>query len=156
MPNIIGLLMINPYKEHTMLDNILKDLKGAIGGDVQQRAGLNPDKADRAIELAGESAKEVAEDEVRKGNLQGLMSLMNSKGTATHSNPIVSKIGANLVGKLVTTLGLTPEVAKQVEGVVVPMMVNFISDRFSKEGMGGLGGMLGGGKLGGMLGGLFK
>lgn len=142
-----------------MLDTIINDLKGAIGTDVQQRAGLNPEKADRAIELAGQSAKEVAEDEVRKGNMQGLMSLLNNKGTASHSNPIVSKIGANLVGKLVTTLGLTPEVAKQVEGVVVPLMVSFIGNRFAKEGMGGLAGMLGGGKmggLGGMLGGLFK
>jgi hypothetical protein len=144
-----------------MLDDIIKDLKGAIGNDVQQRSGLGPDKADRAIEMAGQSAKEVAEDEVRKGNLQGLMGLMNQKGSAGHQNPIVSKIGANLVGKLVTNLGLTPEVAKQVEGVVVPLMVNFVSDRFqnTKGGMGGLGSILGGGKsggLGGMLGGFFK
>ena len=144
-----------------MLDNIINDLKGAIGKDVQQRAGLGPDKAERAIEMAGESAKEVAEDEVRKGNMQGLMSLIGNKGGATHENPIVSKIGANLVGKLVSGLGLTPQVAKQVEGVVVPLMINFISDRFqnSKGGLGGLGNILGGGKsggLGGMLGGFFK
>lgn len=144
-----------------MLDNILNELKGAIGSDVQQKAGLPPDKADKAIELAGQSAKEVAEDEVRKGNVQGLMSLLNNKEGVSHSNPIVSKIGANLVSKLVTTLGLSPQVAQQVEGVVVPMMVKFIGDRFqnSKEsGGGGLGGLLGGnmGGLGGMLGGFFK
>ncbi len=144
-----------------MLDSILQELKGAIGKDVQQRAGLTPDKADRAIELAGHSAKEVAEDEVRKGNVQGLMSLLNNKDSASHSNPIVSKIGANLVGKLVNTLGLSPQIAKQVEGVVVPMMISFIGSRFqeSKEsGGGGLGGLLGGnmGGLGGMLGGFFK
>lgn len=143
-----------------MLDSIINDLKGAIGKDVQQRAGLSPEKAGSAIEMAGQSAKEVAEDEVRKGNIQGLMSLVNNKGAAaSHSNPIVSKIGANLVGKLVTGLGLTPEVAKQVEGVVVPLMVSYLGNRFEKEGMGGLAGMLGGGKLGGlggMLGGLFK
>jgi hypothetical protein len=144
-----------------MLESIINDLKGAIGKDVQQRAGLSPEKAGSAIEMAGQSAKEVAEDEVRKGNMQGLLSLVNNKGgaAASHSNPIVSKIGANLVGKLVTGLGLTPEVAKQVEGVVVPLMVSYIGNRFEKEGMGGLAGMLGGGKLGGlggMLGGMFK
>lgn len=144
-----------------MLENIINELKGAIGNDVQQRAGLGPDKADKAIELAGQSAKEVAEDEVRKGNVQGLMSLMQNKEGASHSNPIVSKIGANLVAKLVEQLGLTPQVAKQVEGVVVPLMVSFIGSRFqnSKGGMGGLASILGGGGsggLGGMLGGLFK
>ena len=144
-----------------MLDNIINELKGAIGNDVQQRAGLGPAKADKAIELAGQSAKEVAEDEVRKGNVQGLMSLMQNKEGISHGNPIVSKIGANLVAKLVEQLGLTPQVAKQVEGVVVPLMVSFISSRFqnSKGGMGGLGSILGGGGsggLGGMLGGLFK
>lgn len=144
-----------------MLDNILNELKGAIGSDVQQKAGLPPDKADKAIELAGQSAKEVAEDEVRKGNVQGLMSLLNNNNNVSHSNPIVSKIGANLVSKLVTTLGLSPQVAQQVEGVVVPMMVKFIGDRFqnSKEsGGGGLGGLLGSkmGGLGGMLGGFVK
>ncbi|AHM63578.1 hypothetical protein D770_26675 [Flammeovirgaceae bacterium 311] len=147
-------------KENNMLDDIIKELKGSIGKDVQQRSGLDPQKADRAIEMAGQSAKEVAEDEVRKGNLQGLMGLMNQKEGAGHENPIVGKIGANLVGKLVSGLGLTPEVAKQVEGVVVPLMVSFISNKFQNSkggGMGGLGGLLGGsGGLGGMLGGFFK
>lgn len=141
-----------------MLDNIINELKGAIGNEVQQRASLEPGKANQAIELAGQSAKEVAEEEVRKGNMQGLMSLLGSKGGATHENPLVGKIGASLVGKLVSQLGLTPQVAKQVEGVVVPLMINFISDRFqnSKGGMGGLASVLGGSKLGGMLGGFFK
>lgn len=144
-----------------MLDNIINELKGAIGNDVQQRASLDPGKANKAIELAGQSAKEVAEDEVRKGNMQGLMSLLSSKGGATHENPVVGKIGANLVAKLVEQLGLTPQVAKQVEGVVVPLMINFISDRFqnTKGGMGGLASILGGsnlGGLGGMLGGFLK
>lgn len=142
-----------------MLENIIKDLKGAIGQDVQQRSGLDADKANKAIELAGESAKEVAEDEMRKGNTQGLMSLLGNKGATDHSNPIVTKIGANLVAKLVERLGLTPQVAKQVEGVIVPLMVSFISDRVGKSGLGGLGSLLGGkggGGLGGMLGGFFK
>lgn len=141
-----------------MLDNIIKELKGAIGNDVQQKAGLDAGNANKAIELAGQSAKEVAEEEVRKGNMQGLMSLLGSKGGASHQNPMVSKIGANLVGKLVEQLGLTPQVAKQVEGVVVPLMINFISDRFQKDkgGLAGLAGMLGGSKMGGMLGGFFK
>ncbi|EMR04625.1 hypothetical protein [Cesiribacter andamanensis] len=139
-----------------MIDNLLTELKGALRQDVKQKTGLEQDKADQAIELAGQSAKEVAEEEVSRGNIQGLMQLVGNKGGETHANPLVSKIGANFVGKLVSQLGLTPEVAKQVEGVVVPLMVRFVSQRFQEGGgMGALSSLMGGG-LGGMLGGFFK
>lgn len=142
-----------------MLDNIISQLKGAIGPDVKQKTGLDDQKADKAIELAGHSAKEVAEDEVSKGNMQGLMNLLGNKGNESHANPLVSRIGANYVGKLINQLGLSPEVAQNVERVVVPLMINFVSQRFNEsKGAGGIGGMLGGnlGGLAGALGGFFK
>ena len=140
-----------------MIDNLLNELKGALGPEVKQQTGLDQDKADRALELAGQSAKEVAESEASSGNVQGLMQLLGNKGGDTHANPLVSKIGANYVGKLVSQLGLSPEVAKQVESTVIPMVVRFASQRFQEGGgTGALGSLLGGGGLGGMLGGFFK
>jgi hypothetical protein len=142
-----------------MIENLLTELKGALRQEVKQKTGLEQDKADQAIDLAAQSAKEVAEQEVSRGNIQGLMQLMGTSGEETHANPLVSKIGASFIGKLVEQLGLTPEVAKQVEGVVVPMMVAYVAKQFKDAGgMGALGSLLGGmgGGMGGMLGGFFK
>jgi hypothetical protein len=142
-----------------MIENLLTELKGALRQEVKQKTGLEQDKADQAIDLAAQSAREVAEQEVSRGNIQGLMQLMGSSESETHANPLVSKIGASYISKLVEQLGLTPEVAKQVEGVVVPMMVSYVAKQFKDAGgMGALGSLLGGmgGGMGGMLGGFFK
>lgn len=139
-----------------MLDNLIKELKDSIGPQVRQETALQADEADRALELGGESVKEVVEGEMKRGNVSGLMGLLKSSGSIDHSNPIVGKVGAVFMKKLVEQLGLSPDMARQVEQKVVPMVLDFLS---KKQADGSLGSLLGGG-LGGMLkgglGGLFR
>ena len=139
-----------------MLDNLIKELKESIGPQVREETSLQAEEADRALELGGESVKEVVEGEMKRGNIAGLMSMLKGSSAIDHSNPVVGKVGAVFMKKLVEKLGLSPDIARQVEQKVVPMVLNFLS---KKQADGSLSSLLGGG-LGGMLkgglGGLFR
>jgi hypothetical protein len=139
-----------------MLNDLIKELKTSIGPQVREQTPLNAEQADRALELGGESVKEVVDGEMKRGNISGLMSMLQGGKSLDQSNPIVMKAGGVFVGKLVEKLNLSPEMARQVEQTVLPLVLQFLNKKKSE---GGLGSLLGGG-LGGFLkgglGGLFR
>lgn len=139
-----------------MLDNLIKELKESIGPQVREETSLQAEEADRALELGGESVKEVVEGEMKRGNISGLMGMLKDSSAIDHSNPVVGKVGAVFMKKLVDKLGLSPDAARQVEQKVVPLVLDFLS---KKQADGSLSDLLGGGlgsMLKGGLGGFFR
>lgn len=145
-----------------MLDQILGGLKGNLG-DVLSSNDLSMDKVDDLVSLTGDSIKEQAGSELASGNISGMLDMFKGGDTST-SNPIVSGIVSNLVGKVTSSLGLGEGVAGNIANAIVPMALKAIQSKFSSEGgdesaltsMLDLGGDDILGKAKGMLGGLFK
>ena len=133
-----------------MLDNIIAELKGKIGGDLLQKAGLPSDKAGAAIEEAGASLENITKNE----SPSSLMEMFTSGNAAGLTN----KLEQDYVGRLTSKLGLDPSIAGRVKDMVLPALMTLIQ---SKGGdmlgsvLGGKGGSLGG-DLAGKLGGLGK
>lgn len=145
-----------------MLDQILGGLKGNLG-DVLTQNNLSLDKVDDLVGLTGDSIKEQAGSEIASGNISGMLDMFKG-GDSSSSNPIVSGIVSNLIGKVTSSLGLGEGAAGNIANAVVPMALKAIQSKFSSEGgdesaltsMLGLGGDDVLGKAKGMLGGLFK
>ncbi len=112
-----------------MWNEIINKAKDNITGEIQNRAGINQQQADKSIDLAGESSREVLLDEAKQGNVQQIMSLFRGSKPGASGNPLVQKISNNLVGKLVSQLGLSPETAGTVETIAVPYLLNLVNQK---------------------------
>ena len=157
-----------------MLDSIFSAVKdqalGALGAQ-----GLSADQAEKAIPMAGETVQEGIMGALKGGNIGGLAGLLNSAAggaepNALMSNPIVSGIVGNLVGKFTNNLGMGSGIAQTAAATLIPMFLSKIGGAAKANGTddgigvddlmavvgggGGAAGMLG--KAAGMLGGLFK
>ena len=112
-----------------MWQEIIKNAKEVLTGDLQNKEGLNEQQARESIELTGESTKEVLTEEVKKGNLQQITDLFSGRKPSSSDNPLVQKIGHQLVVKLVNQLGLSKETASNVERVVLPHLLDMLNKK---------------------------
>ncbi|MCJ8165589.1 hypothetical protein MKJ04_12125 [Pontibacter sp. E15-1] len=148
-----------------MLENIINNMKGQLTGELQSKFNLEPDKADKSVDLAKENLMEEMKQRASSGDFGGIMDVLKGQKGATQSAGINNVI-QKYVGDLTAKLGIPESIAKQV----APFVITFIMDKFSSkvasEGMGQseiVGSLLSGGikdsvtkGLGGKLGGLFK
>lgn len=112
-----------------MWQEIIKTAKDALTGELKSKANLNEQQAKESIELTGESTKEVLTEEVKKGNIQQITDLFSGRKPSSTDNPLVQKIGNQLVGKLVSQLGLSKETASTVERVVLPYLLDMLNKK---------------------------
>lgn len=139
-----------------MLEELISQLRQKAGNDVKREGSLDDNGLEKVFELTQQSAQEVAKNEMSAGNMGGLMSLFGKDDVPDHSNPIVSKIGGLLIQKLVDQLNLTPDTAKRVEQIVIPVLMHLLNGKVKEGGIGQLISIFTGGKGGGILGGLGK
>ncbi len=153
-----------------MIDQILSSLKGEMmqkfTGSGEQ--GIPEDKVNDAAVLAKDNMVGTVQDEVKQGNLSGLMGLFD-KNTDVANNPITSNMIMKYAGDLGSKLGLSPDMSQKVAGFAIPFILKNILGKASEQGMnqssimsmlggagsGDLGDMLKG-DIGKTLGGLFK
>ncbi|WP_017733566.1 hypothetical protein [Nafulsella turpanensis] len=112
-----------------MWQEIIKNAKDALSGDLKNKADLNDQQAKESVELAGESTKEVLTEEAKKGNIQQITDLFSGRKPSSSDNPLVQKIGSQLVGKLVNQLGLSKDTATTVERTVVPYLLDLLNKK---------------------------
>lgn len=112
-----------------MWQDILNKAKDTLTGEIQNKAGLDQEKAKKSVDLAGDSTREVLLDEAKQGNVQQIMSLFRGSNPASSGNPLVQKISNNLVGKLVGQLGLSQQAAGTVEQIALPFLLNLINKK---------------------------
>jgi hypothetical protein len=135
-----------------MLDQLLNEIRNKASEGVKREAQLDDEGVEKVLHLTKDSAQEVAQREISDGNMQSLMGLFGKDQVPDHSNPVVSKIGASLIDKLVSQMGLKPEVARSVEQIVVPLLMQVLNGKVKKDGLGSLISVFTGGKGGGILG----
>lgn len=112
-----------------MWNEIISKAKDTISGEIRNKAGLDEQQANQSIEMAGDSTREVLVDEAKQGNVQSIMSLFRGQNPAGSGNPLANKISGSVVQKLVSQLGLSQEVAGQVEGIAVPFLLNLVNQK---------------------------
>lgn len=112
-----------------MWQEIISKAKDTISGEIRNKAGIDEQKANQSIEVAGDSTREVLVDEAKQGNIQGIMSLFKGQSPAGSGNPISNRISGSVVEKLVSQLGLSPEIAGKVQSIAVPFLLNMVNQK---------------------------
>ena len=142
-----------------MLDNLINSVKGQLTGELQNKFQLQPDTANKSVDLAKDHLQNGLKKEASGGNFGGMLDVLKgNKDTTKHAG--VNNMIGNYVHDLSTKLGVPEQVAKQVGPFVISFLMQKLSGKVSSEG--DLMGMLGGlkdklpGGLGDKLGGLFK
>lgn len=147
-----------------MLESLVNSVKGQLTGELQNKFNLQPDAANKSVDLAKDNLSEGLKKEATSGDFGGIMDILNGNKGATDHPAMNSMIG-NYVHDLSTKLGIPEQVAKQVGPYVISFLMNKFSGKVQAEGMNkaGILGMLGGGLsdnitkgIGDKLGGLFK
>ncbi|AKD02391.1 hypothetical protein POKO110462_10695 [Pontibacter korlensis] len=144
-----------------MIENLINGLKGQLTGELQSKFNLQPDTANKSVDLAKDNVVGELKQRASSGEMGGLMDVLKGRKAPDDSsatNSIINKY----VSDLTTRLGIPESVAKQV----APFAIKFIMQKIGGQASAGnisegdlLGGLIGGGlkdKLGKGLGGLFK
>lgn len=116
-----------------MWQDIINTAKSTLSGRVQNGVGTNPYQAEDSVQLAGESTRDVLMQEVKQGNVDGLISLFRGEDETSTSHPLTLKITNVLHGKLVDQVGLNPDDAKEVEHATVPYILKQVNERISGD-----------------------
>lgn len=116
-----------------MWQDIIDQAKRTLTGRVQNGVGINPVQAENAVQLAGETSRDVLVQEARDGNVDGIISLFTGEDETSTSHPIAIRISEQLRGKLVNGLGLQPEDAKKVEHATVPYFLKLVDAQLNGD-----------------------
>jgi hypothetical protein len=112
-----------------MWQEILSKAKDNISGEIRNKAGLNQEQADKSIEMAGDSTREVLLSEAKQGNVQEIMSLFRGQKPSNSGHPLANKISGSLIDKLVSQFGLSQDMAAGVERVAVPYLLDLVNKK---------------------------
>ncbi len=148
-----------------MLESLINNMKGQLTGELQSKYNLEPDKANRSVDLAKDNLMDEMKQRASSGDFGGIMDVLKGQKGPTESSGVNSAI-QKYVGDLTTKLGIPASVANQVAPFVMTFIMNKFSNKVTSEGMGQsdiVSSLVGGGikdavtkGLGGKLGGLFK
>lgn len=152
-----------------MIEQIISSLKGELMQKFTAgEQSIPQDKVDDAAVLAKDNMVGTVKDEVQRGNLNGILGLLDNKQNV-ESNPIVSNMIMKYAGDLGAKLGISPSMATTIANFAIPFILKKLMGKAEAQGMDktSIMGMLGGsgkndmgdmlkGKLGDSLGGLFK
>ncbi|WP_242927942.1 hypothetical protein [Pontibacter vulgaris] len=146
-----------------MLENIINSVKGQLTGDLQSKFNLNPDQANRSVDLAKDTMTDGLKKEAGSGDFGGIMNML--KGNQAGIHPAVNSMTQNYIQSLSAKLGIPVGVATQIGPYVMQFLMSKLSGKVNsgEVGQSDLMSMLGGGLkeklpggLGDKLGGMFK
>ncbi|MFD2514679.1 hypothetical protein ACFSRY_12455 [Pontibacter locisalis] len=148
-----------------MLENIINQVKGQLTGELQNKFQLQPDAANRSVDLAKENLTDEVKQRASSGDMGGLMDVLKGNKGAAESSA-VSNVIQKYVSDLTNKVGIPENVAKQVAPFAINFIMQKVSGKMATENLGQsdiLSGLAGGklkdtlGKgLGDKLGGMFK
>jgi hypothetical protein len=117
-----------------MLEIIVSSLKNELQQEFGDEQNFSPDKADSAVALAKDEIFDTVKDEAGRGNLSGLMSLLQQKEQLA-AHPIVINTIRKYAGKLGTQLALDPETADKVANFAIPFAIGKLISLSEEQGM---------------------
>ncbi|QCR23528.1 DUF937 domain-containing protein [Pontibacter sp. SGAir0037] len=129
-----------------MLDNIINGVKGQLSGELQQKFNINPDQANRSVDMAKDNLSHGLKKEATGGDFGGIMDLLKGKKAPAESSA-VNGMTNKYISDLTSKLGIPSQVANQIGPFVMTFLMNKVTGKVQSDGMGqtDIMGMLGGG-----------
>lgn len=112
-----------------MLDMILKGLKDQVGDELQQKAGVNQNMLDDILKITGNVATKEVSKEMLGGNLDAVMNLFSSAENNPQASSLQNNIMQGMVGNFVNQLGLKKETANMITSIIIPALMNMITQK---------------------------
>ncbi|MBS9525610.1 hypothetical protein KI659_16450 [Litoribacter alkaliphilus] len=106
-----------------MIYKLIQQVSPELLGKFTSQFGLNADQAGKAVETTKESLQGSVVSEFTKGNVDGLLSVLN-KGSGAAGNTVFANMANNLTGDYVKKLGLPDGIAEQMTGFALPFILN--------------------------------
>lgn len=142
-----------------MLDELIGSLKDQVGDSLKEKIGLDQSQSDNSINAAASSVGDLlGGDGLDMGDV---LNLFSKNDNTSGADNLVGQLSENFMGKLTGEVGLASEQAGGVKDMLLPMLMNLVSDKVGGDQnmlSGLVGGLLGGAKggVGSLLGGAAK
>ncbi len=137
-----------------MLDSIIDAVKGEAVEALTSKLGLNGDQIDSVLSSSKDAVEKSITEETSNNGVDTLLNLFSGDSNNGAANNLLSGLGGNLISSL-TSNGFDSGKSSQIKDIVLPLVINFISNKVGGDSsnlMSLLGGLAGGGKSEGMLG----
>jgi len=140
-----------------MLDKLMGSISGDVISQLTEKTGISADQAKSVLPVATDTLQSGLMEQVTGGNISGILGMFNS-GSGMADNPIFGAIKTQLLGNLMSKVGLPESVAGLVAGNGLQSIIGGLSGQLSGDGkevtqdslMSGLG-LGGGGGIGDMV-----
>ncbi|MEM0994339.1 MAG: hypothetical protein AAF847_17455 [Bacteroidota bacterium] len=151
-----------------MLDQLFNSIGGDVISSMTEKTGINLEQAKAVLPIAKDTVQTGLTDEVKAGNISGILGMLNSSGAGLQQNSLFGNLKGMLMQNILSKLGLPESVASLVAGTGMTSIVEnasqFLSgdadvkqsDLTSKLDMGGMVGNMAKGMLKDKLGGIGK
>ncbi len=98
-----------------MLDKLFETFGGDMVNSLTEKAGISTDQAKDILPIAQDSIQSGLLEQVKSGNISGILDMFNSGGGMTE-NPIFGSIKNMFLSGIISKLGLPSSVANIVAG----------------------------------------
>ena len=117
-----------------MLDNLFDSIKGEVLESITGNTELSADQAEKVLPIAKESLQNGLMDQVKAGNVSGILDMFNSSGDSLMNNSIFGGIKQQFIGMITNKLGLSGPIASMVANVGLGKIVDSISGKAKQGG----------------------
>jgi len=142
-----------------MLNDFLKTIQGGLGEKLLG-TGIDSNKVGGVTDVVTDTFKDGLMDKFSSGDLSAISGLLGKGGS---SSPMAGSLVNNVVGNLISKMGLSKEISNSIAKIAVPFIIDKFSGfasakgKNSEEGIGDLmGDLLKGSLKDNLLGGLGK
>lgn len=118
-----------------MLDNLFESIKGQVVDTLTNDTEINQEQAEQVLPIAKESIESGLMDQVKDGNISGILAMFNSTGSNLSSNSIFDGIKQNFLSQIMEKLGLPESIANVVASVGLSKIIDSITG-VAKDGSG--------------------
>lgn len=145
-----------------MIDALLGQIKDQLGGELQQKEGVDSSQLDGIMGIVQSVAGEKIGKQVLGDGLGSVMNLFSKDANTSEANTLQSDITGGIATGLVEKLGFSSEKATSITSAIVPVVIGLITKKNEETPDGdssALKGLFGGGALGdiaGKVGGFFS
>jgi len=117
-----------------MIDQIINSLKGELSSKLVSDYNIEDKNVDQAVDVAQKSIMETVQGEVGRGNISGLLSMLQDKDQVA-ANPIVTHMIRKYAGDLGAKFGLEPSVAASIANFAIPFIIGKFQDIVQEKGL---------------------
>ncbi len=113
-----------------MLNDFLKTIQGSLGEQLSG-AGVESDKISGVTDVVTNTFKDGLMEKFSGGDLSSIAGLLGKGGS---SSPFAGSLANNVVGNLISKVGLSKEISNSVAKLAVPFVIEKLSGFASEKG----------------------